>query len=140
MTPMKRLLRLAMILAVAGLLGCGEKPGRQVTITSVDGRVSLAGTPLQDGVVSLEAPASGFAASAKLTPEGTFSICRIPAGSYRITVTPPELPPPGETPPPRPATMGPLRKPPAKYHALASSGLTAEVPADGVKELVLDLQ
>jgi len=140
MTHTKRLLRVAMIMAIAALLGCGQKSGRQVTITSVEGRVTLEGTPLQDGVVSLEAPATGFAASTTLTPEGTFAICRIPAGSYRITVTPPELPPPGETPPPRPTTMGPLRKPPAKYHMLASSGLTAEVPADGVKELVLDLK
>jgi hypothetical protein len=126
------------LLLLAALSGCGQKL-REMTVTSVRGHVTLSGTPLQDGVVALEQPATGYAASSPLDLEGRFDMPEVPAGEYQITVTPPGLPPPGETPPPRPATMGPIRKIPAKYHLLATSGLTATVPAEGLAELVLEL-
>lgn len=129
----------AILLALVCITGCNQNT-RQVTISRVEGTVTLDGTPLQDGVVSMECAANGFAASAALDAEGHFVIEKIPTGSYRISVNPPELPPPGETPPPRPATMGPIRKIPANYHVLNTSGLTADVPAEGLSDLVLELE
>lgn len=128
----------ASLLIAVALMGCGET-ARQVTIVAVKGHVTLNGTPLQDGVVSMEAPSTGFAASSRLDADGGFEMTRIPAGEFLISVNPPELAPPGETLPPRPSTMGPIRKIPAKYHVLATSGLKATVPAEGLENLVLEL-
>lgn len=129
----------AVMLTVTCIIGC-ERQSRRLTISSVEGSVTLNGTPLQDGVVSMESPANGFAASAALDPDGRFMIETIPTGSYLISVNPPELPPPGETLPPRPPTMGPIRDIPRKYHVLKTSGLAVDVPAAGLSDLVLELE
>lgn len=122
------------LLMIAGLSGCSEGRGH-IPLAGARGAVTLDGTPLQDGVVSFEALQTGFAASAPLDADGHYVIAKVPVGVYDVSITPPELPPPGETLPPRPTTMGPIRTIPGKYHSTRTSGLSASVPGEGAENL-----
>jgi alpha-L-fucosidase 2 len=102
-------------------------------MAAVRGVVTLNGTPLQDGTVTLESAQTGFGASAALDARGYFSIDQIPVGTYTVAVTPPQLPPPGEHVRKRDAAKGPIRSIPEEYTSSETSGLTATVPARGLE-------
>lgn len=103
------------------------------------GKVTFAGSPLQDGIVSLESAESGFGASAPLDEKGEFRIAKIPVGTYKVAVTPPSPPDPGEVAPPRPSHLGPLRIAPDKYHSQLTSGLEVSVTGNPDDFLTVDI-
>ena len=121
------------------LTGCNQNTGRNLKIVEVSGVVTLDGSPLQDGVVDMMDRVTGFSAGAPLDAEGRFKIEKIPTGSYEVVVRPPYPPGPGETPPPRPSTMGPVRPVPKKYLTSDTSGFRLEVPKEGVVDVKYEL-
>ena len=118
--------------------GC-SKPGRNLKMAPMTGKVTFAGSPLQDGVVSLESTATGFGAATKLDENGEFRIASIPVGTYAVAVTPPAPPDPGDVAPPRPSHMGPLRIAPEKYHSALTSGLEVKVTGSPEDLLIIDI-
>lgn len=128
----------AAMASLALLAGCPGKP-RELTLLSVSGVVTLNGAPLQDGVVELTDRGTGFSAGAPLDGSGRFTIEVIPTGSYEVVVRPPYLPPPGERPPPRPSSYGPIRSIPKKYQSSTTSGLSAVVGGNVTTEFSFDL-
>jgi hypothetical protein len=124
---------------VIGLLsGCGQQ-GRKLQLIPVSGSVTLEGTPLQDGIVSLESSSTGFAAAALLDKDGKFLIPKLPTGTYRVAVGPPPPPAPGEPATPRSSDLGPLRTPPEKYGSIQTSELAVTVLGIGDEELQIEI-
>ena len=118
--------------------GC-SRPGRNLEMAPMVGKVTFAGSPLQDGIVSLESAQSGFAASGNLDENGEFRVAKIPVGTYAVAVTPPAPPDPGDVAPPRPSHLGPLRIAPVKYHSQLTSGLEVTVTGSPEDFLAIDI-
>lgn len=133
----KTLIRVSALSFATLLSGCGAN--ERIKLVTVSGEVTLNGTPLQDGVVEMMDLKTGYAAGAPLDESGHFNIERIPIGTYVVAVRPPYLPPPGEPIPLRPATMGPIRKIPAKYSNSAKSGFTLSVSNEGASNVRYEL-
>lgn len=119
--------------ALLSLCGCGSTEPRG----TATGKVTMNGTPLQEGTISFENQAKGIALSGQIRPDGSFQLAShkgagLPVGSYKIAISPAamlqsadEIPLVGKNPkPPKDVSKSPI---PEKYRKSSSSGLTAEV-------------
>lgn len=136
--------QLGLVIAVAtSQFGCN--PGPQMA--PVRGVVSLDGKPLGFGVVMLQ-PVKGQAAQAQIGADGKFDIATFtpgdgaPLGRYAISVLCYEGHNPSRPTGQAEGSEGFLLGKsliPLRYTRASSSGLTVDVPAEGVDNLILDL-
>jgi hypothetical protein len=133
--------RLILLLVVA-ILGC--RPAGP-PVAKVTGVVRLQGEPVQAGIVIFQSEDGLQNVMADLK-QGKFELkthdaAGIQPGKYKVAIKPP--PPNYDTPPLADAAINDPRPQdttiPAKYYALETSGLTAEVKLDQPNELVFDL-
>lgn len=129
---------LIIIVSCCAITGCQEHD--DLVYTSIEGTVRLDGTPLQDGVVTLESAATGRGGSARLDVNGKFIIPKMPVGQYSVSVCPVPPPDPGEPAVPRVSSLGPLRLPPEKVCSPISSGLKAELTGKADEPLTIELK
>jgi hypothetical protein len=72
--------------ALACLCGCR---GTSTALGEVSGKVTFEGKPVKEGRVTFQNPESGAAADARLNEDGTYTLsAALPAGEYKVTVTP----------------------------------------------------
>lgn len=122
------------------LVGCN----RGLQVAPVAGRVTLDGKPLKFGSVMMQSGSGGQAAIGEIQPDGSFVMSTFRpedgaiVGQHRIRVTcfsaqdPAVRATAGDT-------LGKLLIP-QKYTVFSASGLTADVPAEGLPELLLELK
>lgn len=140
---------LAVFAAAAG--GCGKQPSGGAPVT---GQVTQNGMPVQGASITFVPAAGGTAGFAMTDAEGKYTVRTaqgegLPPGSYQVTVTKTDAPPPQNTVsdqdpayvPPDPNAPPPVIKDllPAKYKDVQSSGLTADVKAGGKNEFSFPL-
>lgn len=137
-----RLAGCVLVAALVAAAGCSDRPA----VAPVSGRVLYNGRPLPYGSIAFQPP-RGQMAGAAIQPDGTFRLSTFAeydgaiVGPHKVSVKcytsqrPSELAQktPGE------ATLGELLIP-AEYTFMERSGLTADVPADGVDSLVFELK
>lgn len=115
---------LALGLLLLGGLGCGGKKA------SVSGEVTYRGKPLPSGNVSFFDAKKEIVGTATIS-NGKYSLASVPAGSMKITVTTPLIPPVDRRhPPPKDMPGGQLAPSvpiPPRYANPENSGLTYEV-------------
>lgn len=146
---MSALLRFAMLLSLGLLAGCGFAPGPVATIEEVvpvSGTLTYQGKPLEGYQVTF-LPTDGRRVAVGVTDSaGHFTLGTntlndgAPPGSHKVSVVwagPPStdgavLDAP--TQPPKPPVQIPT-----KYGNPESSGLTQEVPPEGLRDLKIDL-
>ena len=115
-------------------IGCGGSdapPSGTVT-----GTVTMAGSPLTNGTVVYMDDATGVGGSAELDEQGQYAFdAPLRAGQYAVSIQPPPLPAPHETPaaPSEPFAV------PQKFQDAKTSGLTAEVK-EGKNVINFDLK
>jgi len=103
------------------LVGCGGTP--QGTIS---GNVTLDDAPLESALITLVKPADGMPVGSTTVTNGAFAFSEpVPAGSYAVTIGPPEEEAPAGTD--DAARAAKLQTVPNKYWSYQTSGLTAEV-------------
>jgi len=96
LSPCRRCL--GVVILVGGLLalaGCGGK-----TVGSVSGKATYKGEPVTSGSVVFTNPAKGVAADGQLDGSGNYSIKDLEAGTYKVSLSPPQVEQlePGKTP------------------------------------------
>jgi hypothetical protein len=125
--PREMILCLASLFALF-LVGCmGDGAAARYTVT---GKVTHQGQPVEKGTIQFENPTAGQSNSSPLGPGGVYSL-DVPAGEYKVSVSPPTVmakgtgdSPPDEIPDPN------VKNIPKKYRVVESSGLTAQVDKD----------
>lgn len=136
------------VAATAGVLlaGCG---GSDLQLAPVKGKVTYKGKPLEFGTV-IFIPEKGPAATGQIQPDGTFVLetgtqggrMRKGAvvGKHKVEIRCLDTQRPGYKPPE--GQEMPAGKPliPTKYSQAETSGLTAEVTADGPNEFTFNLE
>ncbi|HEY7426348.1 MAG TPA: carboxypeptidase-like regulatory domain-containing protein [Gemmataceae bacterium] len=136
-------------------LGCGGGPKGDIS-----GKVTYLGKPLPGGAVTFFGAENRVVGSSAISPEGNYSIAKVPAGPVKITVTVVDVPAQlskdksnfsGKAPPPPEGAdpNAPKWKPqqhspnpvgiPAKYKMPDQSGLTYTVQP-GPQEHPIDLK
>jgi hypothetical protein len=131
---------------ICSILGCGggaagpkipEGPKGTAKAT-----VTYDGKKITTGILSLDS-GKGYVASAPASPDGTFQLkgpngAEVPAGTYKVGITPPPAPTPkpGSTEMPGPAKIEGL---PEKFYNAASSGVVVEIKA-GKQDLEIVLK
>ncbi|WP_298868897.1 hypothetical protein [uncultured Gimesia sp.] len=136
-------LLLSAFLLASVLTGCGG--GGDVDKTpkgKVTGKVTVGGAPFAKGSIHFTSEKDGNAFGAEMKAEGVFEIAApIPAGSYKVTLSPPSLGPikgaDGQMRPPTAKEM--KNNVPKKYRSTASSDKTVEIKASD-NELTIDLK
>ena len=141
----RRLLRPLLALTLASALGCGKNAppwspaGPKGTVT---GTVKCDGKPITVGTLLLDS-GKGYIAGAVIKPDGTFELKgadgnSVPAGTYKVAVTPPPAPTPaaGATKMPEPAKIEGV---PEKFYNALTSGVTVDVK-EGVQKIEIVLQ
>lgn len=108
----------------------------------VKAKVSCNGKPVTMGILLLDS-GKGFAAAAPAGLDGTFELkgpegAEIPAGTYKVAITPPNVPspPPGATEMPPAASIEGV---PSKFYGIETSGVKVEIKA-GNQEIEIVLQ
>ena len=86
--------RFAAMLLVTSVAGCAESGIDLGDFATVSGRVTHAGAPLKEGLVTFNCPASGQVATAKIQPDGTYVMKLgerdgLPLGEYKVSIRPP---------------------------------------------------
>ena len=124
------------LLAMFVSAGCGgdEKLVRH----TVSGKVSYQGAPVEEGVITFEDPATGFADSADLGSGGDYSI-ELPDGSYQVSIAPPMVEVGGGVDTPADTDYKKVDNIPKKYWVSTSSRLSAQV-SKSQKEHDFDMQ
>lgn len=116
---------LSSLLAFAGCKGgYGPKP------LAVSGTVTFQGTAVTEGKVTFEDPKTGFTGAADLTAEGQFHLM-VPAGQYKVTVTPPMVEVGGTPDTPGEMTFKTVPNIPRKYWTANTSPLECQVSQAG---------
>ena len=136
---------IASALGLCFLVGCGSSAGPKLPegpTGSAKAKVSYQGKAITTGTLSLDS-GKGFVASAPASPDGTFALKgptgeQVPAGSYKVGITPPPNPPPaaGATSMPPPPKIEGL---PEKFYNSGTSGVTVEIKA-GSQDLDIKLE
>jgi hypothetical protein len=141
----RRLLQPLLAVVLASALGCAKDApppspaGPKGTVTGTvkfDGKLITAGTLLLDS-------GKGYIAGAVIKADGTFELKgadgnSVPAGTYKVSVTPPPAAPPaaGATKMPEPAKIDGV---PEKFYNPLTSGVTVEVK-EGIQTMEIVLQ
>lgn len=129
---MKTLFVSVALLSLISLTGCGTG-GREAQVA---GKVTYAGTIINDGVVNFLSTEKGIGAMARIE-SGAFELPEaITPGSYAVYVTPPpvEPPPPGTRPVAPPAAGIPL-----KARDPHTSGVKVSL-INGANDVVIELK
>jgi len=116
-----------LLLVILLLLGCSA--GDKMPRYRVTGKVTFQGQPVEEGQITFEDPSTGQVNSAPLGSGGTYTT-ELPAGDYRVSVSPPlvEKPSTADTPPDMvPKNVANI---PKKYWVIESSKLAAQVAKD----------
>lgn len=116
--------------ASVAIIGCGRSQPAQY---AVDGHVSFQGSPVEEGQVTFENPASGFANSVAIGPGGVYAT-NLSDGSYRVSIEPPRVQiDAGPNSPPSEGYKN-VKNIPAKYRNSNSSKLTVQVSGGKVTQ------
>lgn len=118
---------------LAALAGCGDPPPE---IATLEGKVTLAGKPIEAGIVGICSEDGVTLTSAEIRPDGSYSVIGAPVGPVRVRVVTSTFrtlePEPGSnqaTPRPNPRFV----EIPKRYESFDSSGLTTSVALNGTK-------
>ena len=131
----------AVVLSAIGATGCSKTP----PVAPVGGKVLYNGAPLPYGAIVFQ-PAKGQPGAGAIQPDGTFRLSTfreydgaVP-GTHKVSITCYTSQRPSEKAKGRVAdqSIGELLIP-SKYTYGDSSGLTAEVPAEGTDALVFEI-
>lgn len=127
------------VLVLLACCGCGG--GDEPVPVAVSGNVSFKGQPVTQGVVFFMSD-QGFGASAEIDAQGRYVIRSqygkgIPAGTYRVSVTPPPEAANESDAAPISAAKETHPEIPPKYRDFSTSGLTVDL---GDKPMVFDIQ
>ncbi|MGQ9505881.1 MAG: hypothetical protein ACUVQG_13635 [Thermogutta sp.] len=117
----------ASVVAVS-LIGCKRSQGPKPLVVS--GKVTFQGSPVTEGKVTFEDPKTGYTGAADLTAEGEFKMT-VPAGHYRVTVTPPMVEVGGTPDTPGELTFKDVPNIPRKYWTANTSPLECDVSQAG---------
>jgi hypothetical protein len=126
---------IAMMGAMLSVTGCGGAKGPKLPDGpkgTAKAKVSYDGKPITVGTLMLDS-GKGYIAGAPASSDGTFVLkgptgADIPAGTYKVGITPPPSPPPaaGSTEMPGPPKIEGL---PEKFYNAQSSGVEVEIKA-----------
>jgi|YNPNPStandDraft_1061719.scaffolds.fasta_scaffold03983_7 hypothetical protein len=124
------LLCLVVAVGIMPLVGCTRSQGPKPL--AVSGTVTFQGAPVTEGKVTFEDPKTGYSGAADLNAEGQFS-AMVPAGHYKVTVTPPMVEVGGTPDTPGEMTFKDVPNIPRKYWTANTSPLECEVSQAGQK-------
>jgi len=143
--------RAALIIAAALLSGCGSADDKwksdRPKVAPAEGVVTFQGAPIE-GATIVFSPASGKNAASGITRSGgRFSLSAFPPdagavpGQYTVSIVKREQPAAPSTASHDQAApeTSPKSLLPEKYSAPETSGLTADIPAEGKKDLKFEL-
>ncbi len=116
------------VLTAGWLFGCSRSQGPKPL--AVSGTVTFQGSPVTEGKVTFEDPKTGFTGSGDITPEGQFRLT-VPAGHYKVTVTPPMVEVGGTPDTPGEMTFKEVPNIPRKYWTSNTTPLECEVTQAG---------
>ena len=143
-----QLLVCTLSLMVAGLFGCGPASNGPTLPTgpkaTVKGKVTHEGKPVTSGNLALDS-GKGFALGAKINADGTFELIGqdgkdVPAGKYKVAVSPPTAAPAQFTGPDAKMPEAPkIEGVPAKFYETSTSGVEIEIGA-GAQDITIDLK
>jgi hypothetical protein len=144
--PLVPLLRASCVITVVcslALTGCSRKSiGPWGT---AEGTASVAGQPIAEGIVVFDNPELGVARMAELQSDGRFvqksvDFPGLPVGKYRVAVLPTRMSKGDWVPVAMSKPQAGGGAFPARYHSVATSGLTAEVKEGKNPPFVFDLE
>lgn len=124
------LLRTSLLLAGLALFcfaGCNSSDGE--VLYDVKGTITYQDKPVGEGDITFEDPGTGSAATAKIQPDGTYSL-KLPQGDYQIGITPPTIEIPATKNSPGDTAYKKVDNIPANYYYGHESGLTATISPD----------
>jgi hypothetical protein len=133
---------LALLAVAIFCVGCSRGPAT----AKVSGTVTLDGKPLAFGSVMFQGVAGGQPAAGNIQPDGTFELTTFNpgdgalVGSHRVRVVCYSSQDPANK------ALGPMGDSlgklliPERYTSLGASGLTADVPAEGIENYKIELQ
>lgn len=132
----------ALATLTTGLSGCNYGP----PLGQVSGRVTLDGTPLRFGKVMFQNTQGGQPATGDIESDGSFVLSTFSpgdgaiVGTHRVRVVCYSSQDPTKRSVDGPAgdALGELLVP-EKYSSLGASGLSAEVPAEGLVDFIVEL-
>lgn len=141
-----RHLSLSLLLSVA-IYGCGSETGEIVKTVPVSGTATFQGKPLPQGYQILFVPPEGRAANATTDDSGKFVLGTNSEGDGAIVGThnvavlwsPPVTEEAGQEDFTKPAPRPPVKLP-AKFSDPKASGVTVEVPPEGLTDYKLELE
>ncbi|WP_425398652.1 hypothetical protein [Aeoliella sp.] len=133
---------ICLLLALAASSGCNDRP----ELGTVAGSVMLDGKPLKFGKVMFQHVEGGQPATGEIQPDGSFVLSTFRpedgaiVGAHRIRVVCYTSQDPARRAAEGPAgdALGELLIP-ESYSSLGASGLSAEVPPEGLSEFKIDL-
>lgn len=118
------------VVAMLFAAGCGGGSAT-VPMVAVTGTVTFDGAPVEEGVVTFEDTATGYAATGDLAAGGAYTL-QVPAGSYQVGIAPPTVEVAATADTPADEDYKKVDNIPEKYWYGYESGLTATVSNDAV--------
>ena len=123
-------------IALGVVAGCGGGGGKGPT-GKVSGVVTFDGQPVTVGSVRLYNPKSASTGSGSIKEAGKFTLdAPVPVGSYKVSVVPPQEPPPEMGKPYEPKKYDNI---PDKYRSELTTDITAEIKA-GDNEIKVEMK
>ncbi len=125
-----RSLSAALAIACLWATGCSRKP--TVPWGTVEGKVSVAGQPVNQGTVIFDNRELGVSRMAELQNDGSFvqksvDFPGLPVGKYRVAITPLGISKGDWVPVTKSKPTAVVTSIPKRYHSIVDSDLTAEV-------------
>jgi hypothetical protein len=134
---------LLLVVAACSLAGCSRKP--KVPWGTAEGKVTVAGEPVNQGTVIFDNRELGVSRMAELQTDGSFvqrsvDFPGLPVGKYRVAISPLGISK-GDWAPVTKAVPGMVATPiPEQYRTVEKSDLTAEVKEGKNAPFVFDLK
>ena len=112
---------------VVTVAGCGKAD--KFPRYKISGKITFQSKPVEEGTITFEDPTTGQVNSGALGSGGAYST-ELPAGSFKVSVTPPLVETKGTGDSPPDMVEKNVANIPKKYRRQESSGLTADVAKD----------